>query len=161
MAGRSIDIALTQVEAGEKTEKVYENVCTLSSEPELCFNYASTNDLKKWGFEEGCFSCLLKEKKDTIIQVVTTYQNKEGAKEAFEADAKFLKRHGYGKTVLTKTIGESSLMLRKNDTDGITYNFLFWKNNVFSAVSAKYKNERQDNIEYLIGLAEKIYEKIK
>lgn len=161
MTGRSIDIALTQVEAGDKTETIYENVCTLSSEPELCFNYASTKDLKKWGFEEGCFSCLLKEKIDTIIQVVTTYQNKEGAKEAFEADSKYLKRHGYGKPLLTKTIGESSLMLRKNDTDGITYNFLFWKNNVFSAVSAKYKNEKPDNIEYLIGLAEKIHEKIK
>lgn len=161
MTGRSIDIALTQVEAGEKTETIYENVCTLSSEPELCFNYASTNDLKKWGFEEGCFSCLLKEKIDTIIQVITTYRDTEGAKEAFEADAKYLRRHGYGKPVFAENIGESSLMLKKTDTDGITYNFLFLKNNVFSAVSAKYKKERSDNIKYLIGLAEKINEKIK
>jgi len=62
MTGRSIDIALTQVEAGDKTEIIYENVCTLSSEPELSFNYATTDELRKWGFSEGCFSCLMKDK---------------------------------------------------------------------------------------------------
>lgn len=161
MTGRSIDIALTQAEAGEKTETVYENVCTLSTEPELCFNYATTDDLKKWGFSEGCFSCLLKDQKDTIIQVITTYQDNEGAKKAYEADAKFLKNNGYGKPVTAKTIGESSVMLKKKDTDGITYNLLFLKNNVFGAVSAKYKKDMPDNIDHLTKLAEKIEGKIK
>ncbi len=161
MTGRSIDIALTQAEAGEKTEIVYENVCTLSTEPELCFNYATTDDLKKWGFSEGCFSCLLKDYKDTIIQVITTYQDNEGAKNAYEADAKFLKHNGYGEPVTVRTIGESSIMLKKKDTDGITYNLLFLRNNVFAAVSAKYKKDLPDNVEHLTRLAEKIEEKIK
>lgn len=161
MTGRSIDIALTKVEAGEKTETVYENVCTLSTEPDLSFNYASTDDLEKWGFAEGCFTCFLRDKIDTVIQVVTTYQDKKGAKNAYEADARYLIRHGYGKPVSIKTIGETSLMLKKKDTDGITFNLLFLKDNVFSAVSAKYKKERVDNIDYLTGLAEKIIRKIK
>ncbi|MFZ3167586.1 MAG: hypothetical protein WA130_08205 [Candidatus Methanoperedens sp.] len=161
MTGRSIDIALTQAEAGEKTEIVYENVCTLSTEPELCFNYATTHDLKKWGFSEGCFSCLLKDKKDTIIQVITTYKDNEGAKEAYEADARYLKRHGYGKPVITKTIGESSFMLVKKDSEGITYNLLFLKNNIFAAISAKYKKDIPDNPGHLTRLAEKIEAKIK
>ena len=135
MTGRSIDIALTQAEAGEKTETVYENVCTLSSEPELCFNYATTDDLKKWGFSEGCFSCLLKDQKDTIIQVITAYQDSEGAKNAYEADSKYLKNNGYGKSVTVKTIGESSMMLKKKDTDGITYNLLFLINDVFVGIN--------------------------
>ena len=161
MTGRSIDIALTQAEAGEKTETVYENVCTLSSEPELCFNYATTDDLKKWGFSEGCFSCLLKDQKDTIIQVITTYQDNEGAKKAYDADSKYLKHHGYGKQVTTKTIGESSILIKKKDTDGITYNLLFLRNNVFAAVSAKYKKDMPDNVDHLTRLAEKIEGKIK
>ncbi len=160
MTGRSIDIALTQAEAGEGAEIIYENVCTLSTEPELCFNYATTNDLKKWGFSEGCFSCLLKDRKDTIIQVITAYQDSEGAKNAYEADSKYLKHNGYGKPVTSKTIGESSIMLKKKDTDGITYNLLFLKNNVFAAVSAKYKKDMPVNIDHLTGLAEKIEGKI-
>ena len=161
MTGRSIDIALTQAEAGDKTETVYENVCTLSSEPELCFNYATTDDLKKWGFSEGCFSCILKDQKDTIIQVITTYLDDEGAKKAYESDAKYLKHNGYGKPVITKPIGESSIMLMKKDSEGITYNLLFLKNNVFAAISAKYKKENPDNVGHLTGLAEKIESKIK
>jgi len=160
MKGRSIDIALTQAEAGEKTETVYENVCTLSTEPELCFNYATTGDLKKWGFSEGCFSCLLKDKKDTIIQVITTYQDNDGAKKAYEADVRYLKHNGYGKPVITKIVGESSLMLMKKDSEGITYNLLFFKNNVFAAVSAKYKKDIPDNPGHLTTLAEKIEAKI-
>lgn len=161
MTGRSIDIALTQAEAGDKTETVYENVCTLSSEPELCFNYATTDELKKWGFSEGCFSCMSKDKQDTIIQVITTYRDDEGAKKAYEADAKYLKQNGYGKPVITKTIGESSIMLMKKDSEGITYNLLFLKNNVFAAISAKYKKENPDNVGHLSGLAEKIEGKIR
>ena len=161
MIGRSIDIALTQAEAGDKTETVYENACTLSTEPQLCFNYATTDELKKWGFLEGCFSCLLKDQKDTIIQVITTYHDNKGAKEAYEADSRYLKLNGYGKPVITKTIGESSIMLMKKDSEGITYNLLFLKNNVFAAISAKYKKDNPDNIGHLTGLAEKIDAKIK
>jgi hypothetical protein len=161
MTGRPIDIALTQAEAGDKTETVYENVCTLSTEPELCFNYASTDDLNKWGFSEGVFSCSLKDKKDVIIQVVTTYKDDNGAKLAYDADALHLKKNGYGKPVITKTIGDSSIMLKKNDTDGITYNLLFLKNNVFTGISAKYKKDNPDNINHLTGLAEKIEGKIR
>lgn len=161
MTGHPIDIALTQAETGDKTETVYENVCTLSTEPELCFNYASTDDLKKWGFSEGVFSCSLKEKKDVIIQVVTTYKDKNGAKLAYDADALYLKKNGYGKPVITKTIGDSSLMLKKKDTDGITYNLLFVKNNVFTGISAKYKIDNPDNINHITGLADKIEGKIR
>ena len=161
MTGRSIDIALTQAEAGDKTEIIYENVCTLSTEPDLCFNYATTDELKKWGFSEGCFSCLLKDKKDTVIQVITAYLDNNGAKQAYEADIRYLKRNSYGKPVVTKTFGESSLMLRKKDTDGITYNLLFLKNNIFAAISAKYKKDIPGNCMHLIGLAEKIEGKIK
>jgi len=161
MTGRSIEIALTRTEAGEKTETVYENVCTLSTEPELCFNYATTEDLKKWGFSEGCFSCLLKDGKDVIIQVITTYQDSNGAKNAYDADVRYLKQNGYGKPVITKTIGISSIMLKKNDTDGITYNLLFLKNNVFTGISAKYKKDLPGNVDHLTMLAERIEEKIK
>jgi len=80
MTGRSIDIALTNVEAGSDLEEIYENVCSLTSDPDLSFNYATTEDLKKWGFSEGCFTCLLQDKKDTIIQVIATYFDREGAK---------------------------------------------------------------------------------
>ena len=161
MTGRSIDIALTQVEAGDKTEIVYENVCTLSTEPELCFNYATTDELKQWGFSEGCFSCLMKDKKDVVIQVITTYQDNDGARQAYDADARYMKQNGYGKPLIAKTIGDSSLMLKKIDTDGFTYNLLFLKNNVFAGISAKYKKDSPDNIEHVMGFAEKIEEKIK
>lgn len=161
MTARSIDIALTQVEAGDNTETIHENACTLETEPELCFNYATTGDLKNWGFSEGCFSGLLKDKKDVIIQVITIYANPEGANLAYAADIEYLKKNGYGTPVKAKTIGESSIILKKNDTDGITYNLLFLKTNVFAAVSAKYKKEKADNLEHITGLAEKIAEKIK
>lgn len=161
MAERSIDIALTRAEAGEGMEMVYENVCTLATEPELCFNYATTEELKTWGFSEGCFSCLLLDRKDIIIQVVTTYQNREGASRAYNADVDYLKKNGYGKPVKAKIIGESSILLKKKQSDGITYNLLFLKNNVFAAVSAKYKKDKPDNIEHITGLAEKIEGKIK
>lgn len=160
MTGRSIDIALTRVEAGDNTETVYENVCTLLTEPDLNFNYATTEDLTNWGFSEGCFSCFLMDKKDVIIQVITTYRDGEGANRAYNADADYFKKNKYGRPVKTKTIGESSLMLKKKDTDGITYNLLFLKNNVFAAVSAKYKKEKADNLDHITGIAEKIAEKI-
>lgn len=160
MTGRSIDIALTRAEAGDKIETVYENVCTLSTEPELCFNYATTDDLAKWGFSEGVFSCLLKDTKDVIIQVITTYRDNEGAKNAYDADVKYLKNNGYGKPIITKTIGESSVILKKKDTDGITFNLLFLKNNVFAGISAKYKKDVPHNIDHLTGLGEKIEGKI-
>jgi hypothetical protein len=161
MTGRSIDIALTRVEAGDSTEMVYENVITLLTEPDLNFNYATTKDLTNWGFSEGCFSCFLMDKKDVIIQVITTYQDGEGANMAYNADADYLKKNKYGRPVKAKTIGESSLMLKKKDTDGITYNLLFLKNNVFAAVSAKYKKEKDENLDHITGLAEKIAGKIE
>ncbi|VVB96349.1 Uncharacterised protein [uncultured archaeon] len=160
MTERSIDIALTRVEAGDNTEMVHENVCTLLTEPDLNFNYATTEDLTNWGFSEGCFSCLLMDKKDVIIQVITTYDDGEGANRAYNADADYLKKNKYGRPVKTKTVGESSLMLKKKDTDGITYNLLFLKNNVFAAVSAKYKKEKAENLDHIIGIAEKIAGKI-
>jgi hypothetical protein len=161
MAERSIDIALTRAEAGEGMEMVYENVCTLATEPELSFNYATTEELKTWGFSEGCFSCLLLDRKDIIIQVVTTYENQEGASHAYNADVDYLKKNGYGKPVKAKIIGESSILLKKRQSDGITYNLLFLKNNVFAALSAKYKKDTLDNIDHITGLAEKIEEKIR
>ncbi len=162
MTGRSIDIALTRVEAGDNTETVYENVCTLLTEPDLNFNYATTEDLINWGFSEGCFSCFLMDnKKDVIIQVITTYRDGEGATRAYSADVGYLKKNGYGKPIKTKTIGESSIILKKKDTDGITYNLLFLKNNVFAALSAKYKKEKADNLDHITGIAEKIAGKIK
>ena len=161
MTERSIDIALTTVEAGENMETVYENVCTLETEPELCFNYATTEDLKNWDFSEGCFSGLLMDKKDVIIQVITTYRNMEGAKNAYNADVEFMKKNGYGRPVIIKTIGESSVLLKKKHSDGTTYNLLFLKNNIFTGLSAKYKKDKPDNIDHIIQLAEKIEGKIK
>ncbi len=160
MTERSIDIALTRAEAGDDMEMVYENVCTLSTEPEVCFNYATTKELENWGFSEGCFSCLLKDKKDIIIQAITTYENGEGANSAYSADANFLKKNGYGKPVKAKSIGEKSVLLKKKQSDGTTYNLLFLKNNVFAAVSAKYKKDKAGNIEHITELAGKIEEKI-
>ncbi len=160
MTERSIDIALTRVEAGDSMETIYENVCTLATEPGLCFNYATTEELKNWGFSEGCFSCLLLDKNDVVIQVVTTYQSGEGASNAYDADADYLKKNKYGRPVKTKTIGESSVLLKKKQSDGTTYNLLFLKDNVFAAVSAKYKKDKADNINHITGLAEKIVGKI-
>lgn len=160
MTGRSIDIALTHVETGSDMEEIYENVCTLTSEPELCFNYAATEDLRKWGFSEGCFSCLLQDKKDTIIQVITTYENREGANCAFNANVDYLKKNDYGHPVKAGTLGESSILLKKKQSDGITYNLIFFKNRVHAALSAKYKKDKPDNIKHIVGLAEKIEGKI-
>ena len=161
MTERSIDIALTRVEAGDCMETIHENVCTLATEPGLCFNYATTEELEYWGFSEGCFSCLLLDKKDVIIQVITTYQSSEGASQAYNADVNYMKNNGYGKPVKTKTIGEASILLKKKQSDGTTYNLLFLKDNVFAAVSAKYKKDKINNIDHITGLAEKIEEKIK
>ncbi len=160
MAGRSIDIALTCAEAGDDTETIYENVCTLATEPQLCFNYATTDDLNNWGFTEGVFSCLLKDKKDVIIQAITTYKDIFGAKKAYAADVDHLKNNGYGKYIVTKVIGESSVMLKKKDTDGTTFNLLVLKNNVFAGISAKYKIDTPGNLDHLTNLAEKIVSKI-
>jgi hypothetical protein len=160
MTVRSIDIALTNVEAGSDIEEIYENVCTLTSEPELCFNYAETEDLTKWGFSEGCFSCLLQDKKDTIIQVITTYMDREGANCAFKANVDYLKNNDYGRPVKAGTFGESSILFKKKQSDGITYNLIFLKNRVHAALSAKYKKDKPDNIEHIVGLAEKIEGKI-
>jgi hypothetical protein len=103
----------------------------------------------------------MKDQKDVIIQVITTYQDNDGARGAYDADARYLKRNGYGKPLIAKTIGETSVMLKKKDTDGITYNLLFLKNNVFAAISAKYKKESPQNVEHLTGFAEKVEEKIR
>lgn len=161
MAQRSIDIALTRVEAGDGMEMVYENACTLATEPELCFNYASREELDNWGFVEGCFSCMLLNKKDIIIQAITTYRNGEGASLAYSADVNYLKNNGYGKPVKIKKIGESSILLKKKQSDGTTYNLLFLKNNAFAALSAKYKKDSIENKEHITALAEKIEEKIE
>jgi len=99
-------------------------------------------------------------RRDVIIQAITTYNNKEGASSAFQADAGYLKKHHYGKKIDTKKIGDDSVMLMKKQSDGITYNLLFFKDNVFAAVSAKYKIENQGNIGHITGLAEKIERKI-
>ncbi len=160
MTGRSIDIALTQVEVGNEIEEIYENVCTLSSEPDLSFNYAATEDLKKWGFSEGCFSCLLQDKKDTIIQAIATYIDREGANSAFEANVDYLKKNGYGNPVKAGIVGESSILLKKKQSDGVTYNLIFFKNNVHAALSAKYKKDKTDNIEHIFEIAKKIENKI-
>lgn len=160
MTGRSIDIALTHAEAGSDIEEIYENVCTLTSEPELSFNYAATEDLKKWGFSEGCFSCLLQDKKDTIVQVIATYMGREGANSAFDANVDYLKKNGYGSPVKAGKFGESSILLKKKQSDGVTYNLIFFKNNVHAALSAKYKKDKPDNINHIVGLAQKIEGKI-
>lgn len=157
---RSIDIALTRVEAGDDMEMVYENACTLSTEPELCFNYATTGELKDWGFSEACFSCLLMDKKDIVIQAVTTYQSSEGASLAYNADADYLKKNNYGRPLKAKIIGESSILLKKKQSDGVTYNLLFLKGNVFAALSAKYKKDKAGNKDHITGLAEKLEGKI-
>ncbi|SNQ60639.1 hypothetical protein [Candidatus Methanoperedens nitratireducens] len=160
MTGRSIDIALTQSEAGGCMESVYENVCTLTTDPELSFNYATTDELNNWGFSEGCFSCFLQDKKDVIIQVITTYHHRDGANCAYQADVDYLKKNDYGKLIEAKTLGEASVLFEKKQSDGTTYNLLFFKNNVFASISAKYKKEKADNVHHIIGLAEKIEGKI-
>ncbi|MBU3966050.1 MAG: hypothetical protein KKG76_01555 [Euryarchaeota archaeon] len=160
MTGRSIDIALTHAEAGSDIEEIYENVCTLTSEPELSFNYAATEDLQKWGFSEGCFSCLLQDKKDTIVQVIATYMDREGANIAFEANVDYLKKNGYGNPVKGGKLGESSILLKKKQSDGVTYNLIFFKNNVHAALSAKYKKDKADNVEHIFEIANKIERKI-
>jgi hypothetical protein len=160
MARRSIDIALTEAEAGEGLETVYENVCTLTTEPELCFNYATTDKLKEWKFLEGCFSALLQDKKDVIVQVITTYQEKNGATQAYNADVDYFERNNYGRPVKGKMLGDDSIMFKKKQSDGITYNILFLKNTFFVAISGKYKIEKPENIDHITGLAEKIERKI-
>jgi hypothetical protein len=160
MAKRSIDIALTEAEAGEGLETVYENVCTLATEPELCFNYATTDKLREWKFLEGCFSAFLRDKKDVIVQVITTYQEKSGAAQAYNADVDYFKKNNYGRPVESKSVGEASVMFKKKQSDGITYNILFLKNTFFVAISGKYKIEKAENIDHITGLAEKIERKI-
>ena len=100
------------------------------------------------------------DKKDVIIQVITTYKNKEGAALAYQADVDYLRKHKYGKRIEIKKMGDASIMLEKKQTDGITYNLLFYMDNVFVAVSAKYKFENEKNIDHIINLAEKIQHKI-
>ncbi len=157
---RSIDIALTCAEAGDGMEMIHENVVTLATEPDLSFNYATTKQLKNWGFSEGCFSCLMLDKKDVIIQAITTFESSEGAKRAYQSDVNYLKKNNYGRPVKADTVGEASIILKKRQSDGTTYNLLFLKNNVFAAVSAKYKKDKAENVEHLRELAEKIEGKI-
>jgi hypothetical protein len=64
----------------------------------------------------------LLDKKDVVIQVITTYQNSEGASHAYNADMQYLKKNNYGRHVKTKTIGKSSILLKKKQSDGTTYN---------------------------------------
>jgi len=160
MARRSIDIALTNTEAGAGIEEVYENTCTLASEPELCFNYATNEELKNWGFSEGCFSCLLLDKKDVIIQAITTYLHSEGSGKAYTANVHYLKKNDYGTPVKIETLGKDSILFKKKESDGISYNLLFLKCNVHTAISAKYKKDKEENLDHIIELAEKIAEKI-
>ena len=160
MAGRSIDIALTSTEAGAGTEELYENICTLSSEPELCFNYATNEELKNWGFSDACFSCLLLDKKDVIIQAITTFLHCEGSSKAYTANVDYLKKNEYGTPVKIETLGEDSILFKKKQSDGISYNLLFLKSTVHAAISAKYKKDKEENVDHIIGLAEKIAGKI-
>ena len=160
MPVRSIDIVLSKDEAGNGIEMLYENACTLKTEPEISFNYATTEELKDWGFTDGCFTCFLMDKKDVIIQAITTFQYEEGATSAFNADVDYLRKNDYGSTVQSKKIGEASVIFKKRQSDGITYNMLFLKKNIFAAISAKYKVDRPDNLVHLMELAEKIERKI-
>jgi len=157
---RSIDIALTQEEAGENIETLYENACTFADEPDLSFNYATADELNSWGFSEGCFTCFLRDSKDIIIQAVTTYRHKEGASCAYNADVNFLKKNDYGTQINIKKFGEASVLFEKRQDDGTAYNLLFLKNTVFIAISAKYKVDKADNIDHITRLAEKIEGKI-
>lgn len=161
MKVRSIDIALMPVEAGSDIEELYENVCTLTSEPGLSFNYATTDDLRRWGFSEGCSTCLLQDKKDVIIQVIAAYVDKEGAASAFNANVEYLKNNDYGRPVKTRVLGESSILLKKKQSDGTTFNLIFLKNNVHVAISAKYKKEKPENVEHIVLLGEKLEGKIQ
>ncbi len=161
MPERSIDFSLTHAEAGEGTETLYKNVCTLYTEPGLCFNYATNEELKDWGFTEGCFTCLLQNKKDVIIQVITAYQYEEGATSAYNADVEYLMNNDYGSQLDIKKIGESSALFKKKQSDGTTYNLLFLKNKFFIAISAKYKVDKTDNIAHVIELAGRLSDKIK
>ncbi|HEY9246694.1 MAG TPA: hypothetical protein VIO11_07615, partial [Candidatus Methanoperedens sp.] len=146
MPTRSIDIVLSKDEAGGGIEMLYENACTLKTEPEISFNYATTEELKAWGFTDGCFACFLMDKKDVIIQAITAFQYEEGATSAFNADVDFLRKNDYGDAVASKEIGETSVLFKKKQSDGITYNLLFLKNNIFAAISAKYKVDRPDKL---------------
>lgn len=161
MPERSIDFSLTQAEAGEGTEMLYTNACTLYTEPELCFNYATNEELKDWGFTEASFTCLLRDKKDVIIQVVTAYQYEEGATSAYNADVEYLKNNDYGSQMDIKKIGESSALFRKKQSDGTTYNLLFLKNRLFIAISAKYIVDKIENIAHITELGVKLSDKIK
>ncbi len=161
MKVRSIDIALIPVEVGNDIEELYENVCSLTTEPELSFNYATTDDLKKWGFSEGCYTCLLQDKKDVFIQVIAIYLDKEGAASAYNANVEYLKNNDYGRPVKTIILGESSILFKKKQSDGITFNLLLLKNNIHIAISAKYKKEKSENLEHIVHLAEKIEGRIQ
>jgi len=161
MKERSIDIALTNIEAGRDVEELYENICTLSTDPELCFNYAETDELKKWGFSEGCFTCLLRDKKDVFIQVIATYSDREGANRAYNANVDYLMKNDYGSPVKAKTLGESSVLFKKEQSDGVVFNLIFLKNRVHVALSGKYKYDNPDNVRHIMGLAEKIEGKIE
>jgi hypothetical protein len=160
MIGRSIDIALTRSEVGTGTEEVYENICTMSSEPELCFNYATNEELNNWGFQEACFSCLVLDKKDVIIQAITTYLHCEGSSKAFSANVDYLKKNDYGIPIKIEKLAEDSILFKKKQNDGISYNLLFLKSTVHAAISAKYKKDDKENVDHITGLAKKIAEKI-
>ncbi len=127
----------------EATWKKFMKMCVrLTSEPDLSFNYAATEDLKKWGFSEGCFTCLLQDKKDTYYSGHCHIYDREGAKSAYDANVDYLKKNGYGNPVKAETLGESSILLKKKQNDGVTYNLIFFKNNVHAALSAKYKKDK-------------------
>jgi hypothetical protein len=149
------------MEAGSDMEEIYENVCTLSTDPELCFNYAVTDDLKKWGFSEGCSICLLHDKKDVFIQVIATYSDREGAYRAYNANVNYLVKNDYGSPVKAKNLGESSVLFKKEQSDGVAFNLIFFKNSVHAAISGKYKYDNPDNVLHILGLAEKIEGKIE
>lgn len=160
MTERPIDIALTRVEAGSDMEELYENVCTLTSDPELSFNYAASEDLRNWGLSETCFTCLLKDKKDVFIQAISKYSDRGGANSAYKANVDFLKNNDYGSPVNAKTLGESSILFKKIQSDGFVYNLIFLKNKVHAALSAKYKKDKTDNVRHILELGEKIDKKI-
>jgi len=73
----------------------------------------------------------------------------------------YLKNNGYGNPVKAETLGESSILLKKKQNDGVTYNLIFFKNNVHAALSAKYKKDKPNNIDHIVGLAEKLKEKYR
>lgn len=153
-------MALTLDEIGLGAEKLYENLCTFETDPDISFNYAQTEELKEWGYLEGCFSCTLLDKKDIIIQTVSIYDKSDGANKAYFANVKYYKQHSYGRPIEAPGVGEQSILFRKAQEDGTTYSLIFIKKNVLVGISVKYKTDEAKNTGRVADLGKKIEAKI-